>query len=135
MRRYPRVVVVGAGFGGMQAAQSLAGARVEVLLIDRNNYHTFVPLLYQVATAQLEPGQIIFPIRNLVRRSPYRFQFLMAEVEEVNLAQKWLKADDIVIPYDYLVLATGSQTKYLGVSGASEYAFPLRTLEEAVTLR
>lgn len=135
MRRYPRVVVVGAGFGGMQAAQSLAGAGVEVLLIDRNNYHTFVPLLYQVATAQLEPGQIIFPIRNLVRRSPYRFQFLMAEVEEVNLAQKWLKADDIVIPYDYLVLATGSQTKYLGVSGASEYAFSLRTLEEAVTLR
>jgi NADH:ubiquinone reductase (H+-translocating) len=135
VQKYPRVVVVGAGFGGMQAAQSLARNGIEVLLIDRNNYHTFVPLLYQVAAAQLEPEQITFPIRNLLRRSPYRFRFLMAEVEEIHLAQKWLRADGDVIPYDYLVLATGSQTKYLGVAGASDYAFPLRTLEEAVALR
>jgi NADH dehydrogenase len=135
VQKYPRVVVVGAGFGGMQAAQSLAGAGVDVLLIDRNNYHTFVPLLYQVAAAQLDPEQVIFPIRSLVRRSPYRLRFLMAEVEEINLSQKWLKAKDILIPYDYLVLATGSQTKYLGVEGASEYALPMRTLEEAVALR
>ncbi|WP_416672314.1 NAD(P)/FAD-dependent oxidoreductase [Egbenema bharatensis] len=135
MQRYPRVVVVGAGFGGMQAAQSLAQHGVEVLLIDRNNYHTFVPLLYQVAAAQLEPEQVTFPIRNLLRRSPYRLRFLMAEVEEINLDQKWLRADGDVIPYDYLVLATGSQTKYLGVEGASEYALPLRTLEEAIALR
>jgi NADH dehydrogenase len=119
----------------MQAAQSLAQAGLEVLLIDRNNYHTFVPLLYQVATAQLDPEHIIFPIRRLIRRSPSRLRFLMAEVEEIDLRQKWLRANDSVIPYDYLVLATGSQTKYLGVEGAANHAFSLRSLEDAIALR
>jgi NADH dehydrogenase len=135
VQTHPRIVVVGAGFGGMQAAQSLAQAGLEVLLIDRNNYHTFVPLLYQVATAQLDPEHIIFPIRRLVRRSPSRLRFLMAEVEEIDLRQKWLRAKDSVISYDYLVLATGSQTKYLGVEGAENHAFSLRNLEDAIALR
>lgn len=135
MLRYPRVVVVGAGFGGLQAAQSLVKAGVEVLLIDRNNYHTFVPLLYQVATAQLAPEQVVYPIRNMVRRSPNHLRFLMAEVKQIDFTQKQIATDNAVIPYDYLVLATGSQAKFLGVPGAPSHALPLQTVEDAITLR
>ena len=84
MAEHPRIVVVGAGFGGLQAAQSLAGAAADVLLIDRNSYHTFVPLLYQVATAQLAPEQIMYPVRTILRRSP-NLQFLRATVRRVDL--------------------------------------------------
>jgi NADH:ubiquinone reductase (H+-translocating) len=133
--KYPRVVVVGAGFGGMQAAQSLASLGVDVLLIDRQNYHTFVPLLYQVATAQLEPEQVVYPIRNLVRRSPRHLRFLLANVERIDFVCKQVETDAAVIPYDVLVLATGSQTQYLGIPGAAEHALPLRTLADAVALR
>ncbi|GAB4384919.1 MAG: NAD(P)/FAD-dependent oxidoreductase [Elainellaceae cyanobacterium] len=135
MQTYPRVVVVGAGFGGMQAAQSLARAGIEVLLIDYNNYHTFVPLLYQVAMAQLEPTQIIFPLRNAVRRSPRHLRFLMADVRSIDFGKRRIETEDDVIFYDYLVLATGSQTKYLGVAGAAEHALPMQTLEQAIVLR
>jgi NADH:ubiquinone reductase (H+-translocating) len=133
--RYPQVVVVGSGFGGMQAAQSLARLGIDVLLIDRSNYHTFVPLLYQVATAQLEPESIVYSVRNLVRRSPRHLRFLLANVDRVDFRQKQLETDAGTIPYDFLVLATGSQTQYLDVSGAAEHALPLRTLPEAVALR
>lgn len=134
MRNDPRVVVVGAGFGGMQAAQTLAKTGVSVLLVDRNPYHTFIPLLYQVATAQLSPDQAIYPLRTLLRRYPH-LQFLMAEVEEVNFAQQWLKLASGIVPYDYLVLATGSQAKFPTIPGAVEYSFPLNTVLDAVTLR
>jgi NADH:ubiquinone reductase (H+-translocating) len=129
-----RVVIIGAGFGGLQAAQSLAGSNTEVLLIDRNNYHTFVPLLYQVATAQIEPEQIAYPVRTLVRRSS-NIRFLMAEVKRIDFDQQIIETDRMEIAYNFLVLATGSQTQFHGVPGASEYAFTLRTLEEAVSLR
>lgn len=132
--RHPRVVIVGAGFGGMQTAQSLARSGAEICLIDRNTYNTFVPLLYQVAAAQLEPESIAYPIRTILRRSP-RTRFLQAEVKAIDLIQQVVETDTTTIPYDYLVLATGSQTRYLGVSGAIEYGFPLRTLSEAVLLR
>ncbi len=137
----PRVVIVGAGFGGLQAAQSLANSKADVLLIDRNNYHTFVPLLYQIATGQLEPEHIAYPIRKILRRSwkqPHqkpKLRFLMAEVERVDFSAQIVKTDDCAIPYDFLVMATGSQTQFLGVPGAAEHAFSMKTLEEAVTLR
>ncbi len=133
-RRYPRVVVIGAGFGGMQAAQSLSRSGADVLLIDRNTYHTFIPLLYQVAAAQLEPESVAYPIRTLMRRSA-RLSFLQAEVRHVDFRQKLIETTSDRIHYDYLVLATGSRTQYLGVPGAREYAFPLKTLTEAVVLR
>lgn len=135
VRTYPRVVVIGAGFGGLQAAQSLANAGIEALLIDCNHYHTFVPLLYQVAMAQLEPAQVAYPLRSAVRRSPRQLRFLMAEVQRVDFNQRWIETDSAIIPYDFLVLATGSQTKYLGVPGANDYALPLQTLEQAIALR
>lgn len=118
----------------MQAAQSLAGAEAEVLLIDRNNYHTFVPLLYQVVGAQVDPGQIAYPIRTLLRGSPNLY-FRMAEVKRLDFAAQVVETENAVIPYDYLVLATGSQTQFLGVPGAVEYALPMRSLLDAVELR
>ncbi|MDJ0714195.1 MAG: NAD(P)/FAD-dependent oxidoreductase [Prochloraceae cyanobacterium] len=134
LEKRQRVAIVGAGFGGMQAAQSLARSGVEVMLIDRNNYQTFVPLLYQVATAQIEPEKIAYPIRTIVRSSP-NIRFLMAEVEHIDFANKVIKTDNTSITYDYLVLATGSQTQFLGIPGASEYAFSMRNLGEAIALR
>ncbi len=128
------IVVIGAGFGSLQAAKSLARSGKEVLLIDRNNYHTFVPLLYQVATGQLEPEHIAYPVRTILRRSR-RCHFLMAEVEEIDFSEQVIRTDKLDIQYDYLVLATGSQTQYLEVLGAAEFALPMRTLAEAVTLR
>jgi NADH:ubiquinone reductase (H+-translocating) len=128
------IVIIGAGFGGLQAAKSLSRAGKDILLIDRHNYHTFVPLLYQVAIGQLEPEHIVYPIRTLLRRAP-DCDFLMAEVEYINFAERTIRTDCLDIHYDYLVLATGSKTQYLGVSGAAEFALPMRTLDEAVRLR
>lgn len=135
-----RVVIIGAGFGGLQAAQSLADYGADVLLIDRNNYHTFVPLLYQVATGQLEPEYIAYPIRTILRRFSFlrnkpKVQFLMAEVELIDFSRQTVETDSCVITYDFLVLATGSRTQFFGVPGASEYAFSMRTLEEAIAIR
>ncbi|NET62096.1 MAG: NAD(P)/FAD-dependent oxidoreductase, partial [Symploca sp. SIO2E6] len=129
-----RVVIVGAGFGGLQAAQSLAKTEVEVLLIDRHNYHTFVPLLYQVATAELSPDLIAIPIRNLLRYSP-NTKFLQAEVTEIDFALQLLQTSEGEIPYDFLILANGSRTQFFGIPGALDYAFPLKTLADAVNLR
>ncbi|WP_298905979.1 NAD(P)/FAD-dependent oxidoreductase [uncultured Nostoc sp.] len=135
-----RVVIIGAGFGGLQAAQSLADSGADVLLIDRNNYHTFVPLLYQVATGQLEPEYIAYPIRTILRRFSFlrnkpKVQFLMAEVKLIDFSRQTVETDSCVITYDFLVLATGSRTQFFGVPGASEYAFSMRTLEEAIAIR
>ncbi|MDB9375872.1 NAD(P)/FAD-dependent oxidoreductase [Nodularia sphaerocarpa] len=140
--RTPRIVIVGAGFGGLQTAQSLANSGADVCLIDRNNYHTFVPLLYQVATSQLEPEYIAYPIRRILRRFSGKRQkhkpktrFLWAEMQRIDFSAQVVETDRCAIAYDFLVLATGSKTQYLGVTGASEYAFPMRTLEEAIKLR
>ncbi|WP_414528287.1 NAD(P)/FAD-dependent oxidoreductase [Nodularia chucula] len=138
----PRIVIVGAGFGGLQVAQSLANSGADIYLIDRHNYHTFVPLLYQVATSQLEPEYIAYPIRTILRRfSGKRYQhkpktrFVWGEVQRIDFAAQIVQTDDCAIAYDFLVIATGSKTQYLGVTGAAEYAFPMRTLAEAVKLR
>jgi NADH:ubiquinone reductase (H+-translocating) len=127
------IVVIGAGFGGLQAAKSLARSGKDVLLIDRNNYHTFVPLLYQVATAQIEPELIAYPVRTILRRG--YSHFLMAEVQQIDFSERVIRTDRLDIQYNYLVVATGSQTQSLGVAGAAEFALLLRTLKEAVTLR
>ncbi|MDJ0899156.1 MAG: NAD(P)/FAD-dependent oxidoreductase [Xenococcus sp. MO_188.B8] len=131
---YNRVVIVGAGFGGLQAAQSLAHKAVEVILIDRHNYHSFIPLLYQVATAQLAPEQVAVPIRTLLRKSP-NITFLQAEVETIDFAAKIVKLPYKTINYDYLVLATGSRSQFFGIESAKKYAFPLKTLVHAINLR
>ena len=130
----PLVAIVGAGFGGLWAARNLAHYPVEVLLIDRHNYHCFLPLLYQVAAAELEPEEIAHPVRSILWKLP-NVQFVLADVRGVDLGRRMLETDGPAIPYDYLILATGSVSHFFGVPGAAEYAFPLKTLEQGVALR
>lgn len=134
MAQRQRIVIIGAGFGGMQAAQSLAHAEADVLLIDRNNYNTFIPLLYQVAAAQIEPETIAYPIRNVVRHSS-NVRVLVGEVTHVDFNQQVIEAHGTLISYDYLVLATGSYTQFPKNIAPSGVVFSLKTLEEAIALR
>ncbi|MBD2057043.1 NAD(P)/FAD-dependent oxidoreductase [Oculatella sp. FACHB-28] len=133
-QKRPRIVIIGAGFGGLSAVQSVASSAVEVLLIDRNNYHTFSPMLYQVATAELGAEQIAYPIRNILRKLP-NTQLLQSEVKRIDFAQQSVETDRTVIFYDFLILATGSVTQILSVPGAAEYAFRLDNLRQAIALR
>jgi NADH dehydrogenase len=130
----PRVVIAGAGFGGLSAAQTLARSPVDVMLVDRNNYHTFHPLLYQVAAAELEPGDITYPVRTILRKIP-NARFAMAEIQRVDLDQRVVETNGPTMPYDFLILATGTVDHFFGVPGAPEYAFSLKNLEEAIALR
>ena len=132
--RQPHVVIVGAGFGGLWAAKALAGREVDVTLVDRNNYHTFVPLIYQVAAAELEPEQIAYPVRGIVRRYE-NVRFAMAEVEEVDLNGREVRTNEERIPYDYLILAAGSVTNFFGNEGVARHAFGMKDLIESVKLR
>ena len=129
----PRVVIIGAGFGGLWAARALAHLPFHVTLIDRNNYHTFLPLLYQVAAAELEPEQIIYPVRSILRPLP-NVDFLMAEVSRIDFEGRVVETNAGPVSYDYLILAAGSTTNFFGVQGA-EHAYPLKTLDEAIRLR
>jgi NADH:ubiquinone reductase (H+-translocating) len=129
-----RVVVVGAGFGGLWAARALAKSPVEVLLIDSNNYHTFLPLLYQVAAAEQEPEEIAYPVRSIVRKLA-NTQFVMAEVTGIDFVARRIETTGDLVVYDYLVLALGSTSHFLGVAGADKHAFPLKTLEQGIALR
>ena len=132
------IVIIGAGLGCMQAALSVSRLFSEdsakILLIDRNNYYTFVLLLYQVAAAHIEPELIAYPIRTILRRSRNTF-FLRANVERVDFSRKIVETNSACISYDYLVVATGSRTQFFKVPGASDYAFALRTLPLPITLR
>ncbi|MCC8965690.1 NAD(P)/FAD-dependent oxidoreductase [Bradyrhizobium sp. Pear76] len=130
-----RVVIVGAGFGGLEAAFGLAGAPVEITLIDRRNHHLFQPLLYQVATASLATSEIAWPIRYLLRDRP-EVTTLFANVCGVDAAAKQVQLDDGgSIPYDTLILATGARHAYFGHDEWEPFAPGLKTLEDATTLR
>ncbi len=129
-----RVVVVGAGFGGLNIAESLGGSDVDVLLLDRNNYHGFWPLLYQVATAGLEPEAIAYPVRAILRRYD-NVNFLMAEVEGIDFERKIVKTDGPEIAYDYVVLAAGSANNYFGNDELAAHTFGMKDIDEAERLR
>ena len=130
----PRVVVVGAGFGGLHVAAKLAHAAVDVLVLDRNNYHGFWPLLYQVATAGLDAASIAYPARAILRKYP-NTQFLMAEVSGVDFERKLVLSGDKALPYDYLVLAAGSANNYFGDPALGLHTFGMKDLDEAEQLR
>ncbi len=130
----PKVVIIGAGFGGLWAARKFAQTRADVLVIDRNNYHTFFPLLYQVAAAELEPEDIIYPVRSILHTYS-NIQFLLGEVSGIDFSQRKVKIGSQSIIYDYLILSMGSKPLFFGVDGAAEHALPLRTLDDAVQLR
>ena len=132
--RKPRVVIIGAGFGGLWAARTLAQGNVDVLVIDRNNYHTFLALLYQVAAAELEAEDIAYPIRSIFWKLP-NVDFTLAHARRIDLQNRIIETDGESISYDYLILATGSITYSFGLPGVAENAYYLKTLEEAVALK
>ena len=129
-----RVVIVGAGFGGLEAAHRLAGAPVSITLIDRRNHHLFQPLLYQVATASLATSEIAWPIRYLLRNRP-DVTTLYATVTGVDAQAKRVLLDDDGLPYDTLIVATGARHAYFGHDEWEPFAPGLKTLEDATTLR
>ena len=128
MRR-PHVVVIGGGFGGLQAARGLRRLPVDVTLVDRKNHHVFQPLLYQVATAGLSPAEIAAPIRHILRRQRAT-RVLLGEVTAVDLAAKTVKLDSLELAYDYLILATGEVHSYFGHDEWQAHAPGLKTLDE-----
>ncbi|MBZ5561121.1 MAG: NAD(P)/FAD-dependent oxidoreductase [Acidobacteriia bacterium] len=130
----PRVVIVGAGFGGLYAAKALRGAPVDVSVIDRRNHHLFQPLLYQVATAGLSPGDIAYPIRSIVSRQK-NYRVLLAEAVGVDLAGRKVLLRDGAIGYDYLILAPGARHQYFGHDEWAPLAPGLNTLEDALEIR
>jgi NADH dehydrogenase len=130
----PRVVIVGGGFGGLQAARKLSHSQVQVILIDRRNHHTFQPLLYQVATAGLSPGEIAAPIRWIVRGQD-NIEVLLGEVQDFDLEKRVVKLRDVEIPYDYLIVAAGSSHGYFGHNEWEPLAPSLKTIEDALEIR
>jgi len=130
----PRVVIAGAGFGGLTCARALKHSPVDVLLVDRNNYHLFTPLLYQVASALLDPGEIARPVRELIRPLS-NIDFRQAEVTGVDMDLRLLATDRGTIPYDYLVLATGAQSDYFGNPSLAARTFGLKDLNDGLAVR
>ena len=130
----PRVVIVGAGFGGLNAAQALAKTHLQITVIDRKNFHTFQPLLYQVATAGLSPGEIAAPIRSILR-SHKNIEVLMAEVTAFDLEHRVVTTPEADIPYDYLIVAAGASHAYFGHDDWEPYAPGLKTIEDALEIR
>ena len=130
----PTVVIVGAGFGGLRAARALRKAPVDVVLVDRHNYHLFQPLLYQVATAGLEPEEIARPVRAILRRQS-NAEFRMTEVTGLEAAGKRIVTTDGPVAYDYLILAVGGQTNYFGLESVPRHGFGLKDIPEAIRIR
>src|SRR5215469_9868369 len=132
--RVPRVVVVGGGFGGLAAVRTLLREGAEVVLIDRNNFHTFQPLLYQVATAGLDTENVAATLRGIFAGQP-NFEFRYGEVTSVDLESRRVWVGEEAVPYDFLVLAPGSASSSFGVPGVDQHALPLKTLADSVRLR
>jgi NADH:ubiquinone reductase (H+-translocating) len=132
--KLPHLVIVGAGFGGLETAQKLAHAPVQITLIDKHNYHLFQPLLYQIAIAGLVPSQIAYPLRTIFRHQK-NLTFQMGEVTSIDFNARYVRTNGSVIAYDYLVLAIGGQTNFFGVTGAEENGFQLKSIESATGTR
>jgi len=131
----PHVVIVGGGFGGLNAARALAGADLRVTLLDRHNYHLFQPLLYQVATATLSAGDIGAPIRWVLRRAS-NVRVLLGQAQSVDVASRRVRlSDGATLDYDYLIVATGARHAYFGHPEWEAYAPGLKTLDDALLMR
>src|SRR6201985_3055748 len=132
--KFPKVVIIGGGFGGLQVASKLAGKPVDILMLDKHNYHTFQPLLYQVATGSLEAESIGFALRkNFAGQKNFRFN--IAEVSKVNPEKNTIDTSIGEIAYDYLVIATGSTTNFFGNKDVERHAMPMKSIPEALNLR
>lgn len=133
-KKFPKVIIIGGGFGGIQLAKKLRHAEVNILMLDRHNYHTFQPLLYQVATGGLEPDSIAFPIRKVFREQK-NLAFRVANVTAIHTESNTISTNIGDFDYDYLVLATGSETNFFGQKEIEHYAMPMKTVPEALNLR
>ena len=134
----PRIVIIGAGFGGLAVASAFSKQSVEVLLIDKHNYHTFTPLLYQVATCGLDPSEIAYPVRTLYRKNR-NIQFLLGEVRRIDYENKIIEVFahgmSNLENYDYLIVAAGSVTNYFGNPALEKFGFGLKDLQDSIRLR
>jgi len=130
----PRVVIIGGGFGGLQLAKGLKKAPVDILMLDRHNYHTFQPLLYQVAMGAIEADSIGFPIRRIFTKQD-NFTFNMVDVQKINPESNTLTTNIGTIHYDYLVIATGSNTNFFGNKEIEHFAMPMKNIPEALNIR
>ena len=130
----PRIVIIGAGFGGINIVKQLDFSKMQVVLINKTNYHTFQPLLYQVATAGLEPDSIAHSVRSIFKKEK-TFHFRITEVKQIDPEKKCIYTDLGDLSYDYLVIATGSQTNFYGNANIQKYAMPMKTVPEAIDMR
>ncbi|HKK10033.1 MAG TPA: NAD(P)/FAD-dependent oxidoreductase, partial [Bacteroidales bacterium] len=130
-----RLVIIGGGFAGMRLAKRSLKSGMQVVVIDKNNYHQFQPLFYQVATAGLEPSSISFPLRKVFHRQKGDIHFRMAALEKVNKDKNIVETDIGYLEYDYLVIATGVSTNYFGLENIHKHAVPMKTVSEAIYLR
>ena len=133
-QKRPHIVVVGAGFGGVKVAKKLAALPVDVTIIDRNNFHVFQPLLYQLSTSELDENEIAYPIRAFFRNTK-NVRFFMAYAENFDTERKVLITDHGEVPYDYLVLAAGATTNFFGMESVARNSFGMKTLQQAVAIR
>lgn len=130
----PRVVIIGGGFAGLEVAKKLRNAPVEILLLDKHNYHTFQPLLYQVASGGIEAESIAFPIRRIFSKQK-NFVFRMAEVQRIEAEKNLIHTEIGPIKFDYLVVATGADTNFFGNEQIQHYSMPMKSIPEALNLR
>ena len=134
LKGLPRVVIIGGGFGGVACCRALRHTPVQVTLIDRHNYHLFQPLLYQVATAALSPGDIAVPIRSMFR-DQFNAQVVLGDVSDIDARRQRVIVQDLTTPYDYLVVATGATHSYFGKEGWARHAPGLKHVEDATAIR
>src|SRR5690554_5364433 len=132
--RKPRVVIIGGGFGGIEVAKKLRHEPVDVLLLDRNNHHTFQPLLYQVATGSLEAPSVAFPFRKMFRKQK-NLHFRIAKVDRIDRQANQVWTNIGPFEYDYLVVATGATTNFFGNEDIEYYSLPMKNLRESVNIR
>ncbi len=133
-KEYPRVVIIGGGFAGINLARKIANKNIQVVLIDKRNYHTFQPLLYQVSSAGLEPDSIAYPLRKILKNHKNTF-FRLAEVLSVNSEKNEITTNIGNINYDYLVIATGTKTNYFGNTSIETFGMPMKKVPQALNIR